>query len=185
MRRDELEHIIRAAGAIINDKHLIIVGSQSILGQYPLNLPSLVTHSAEVDILPMGDSIERKGDVIEGALGDGSPFWEVFGIWAHGVEESTLTLPQGWRERLIPVCNENTLGITGYCLEVHDLLISKYVAGREKDLKYCSAVAGAGLVGKETLLQRLSETDCDLEIRKIVEANIERDFSIAKDSREK
>jgi hypothetical protein len=180
MRRDELEHIIRAAGAIINDKHLIIVGSQSILGQFPANLPSLVTHSIEADILPIGDSIERKGDVIEGALGEGSPFWETFGIWAHGVEESALTFPQGWRERLIPICNENTLGITGYCLEVHDLLISKYAAGREKDLKYCSAVAGAGLVNKDILLQRLRETDCDLDIRKRVEANVERDFLIAK-----
>jgi hypothetical protein len=177
MRRDELEHIIRAAGAIINDKHLIIVGSQSILGQYPVGLPSVVTHSIEADILPMGGSIERKGDVIEGALGDGSPFWETFGIWAHGVEEDTLTLPQGWRDRLIPICNDNTLGITGYCLEVHDLLVSKYVAGREKDLRYCFAVAKAGLVNKESLLQRLHETDCGLEIHKRVEANVERDFS--------
>jgi hypothetical protein len=181
MRRDELEHIIRAAGAIINDKHLIIVGSQSILGQYPSSLPSLVTRSVEVDILPMGDSIERKGDVIEGALGEGSPFWEVFGIWAHGVDENTLTLPQGWQGRLISICNGNTLGITGYCLEVHDLLISKYVAGREKDLKYCSAVVGAGLVDREALIQRLRKTDCDLETRKRVEADVERDFSIAKD----
>ena len=176
MRRDELEHLIRAAGAIINDKHLIIVGSQSILGQYPSGLPALVTYSIEADILPMGDSIGRKGDVIEGALGEGSPFWETFGIWAHGVEESTMTLPQGWRERLIPICNENTLGITGYCLEVHDMLISKYVAGREKDLRYCSAVAEAGLADQDILLQRLLDTDCDLEIRKRVEANVKRDF---------
>ncbi len=178
MRRDELEHIIRAAGAIIGDRHLIIVGSQSILGQYPANLPSSVTYSVEAAILPIGDSVERKGDVIEGALGEGSPFWETFGIWAHGVEEDTLTLPQGWRERLIAICNENTLGITGYCLEVHDLLISKYVAGREKDLKYCSAVVRAGLVEKEVLQERLHNTDCGLKTRKRVEAMIKKDFSI-------
>jgi len=35
MRRSELEHIIRAAGAIAGVKEIIILGSQSILGQFP------------------------------------------------------------------------------------------------------------------------------------------------------
>ena len=35
MRRSELEHLIRAAGAIAGDGELIIIGSQSILGQFP------------------------------------------------------------------------------------------------------------------------------------------------------
>lgn len=32
MTRDEIEHIIRAAGAILNDAAVIVVGSQAILG---------------------------------------------------------------------------------------------------------------------------------------------------------
>ena len=35
MTRQELEHIIRAAADVTNEKELIIIGSQTILGQYP------------------------------------------------------------------------------------------------------------------------------------------------------
>ena len=35
MTRQELEHIIRAAADVTNEKELIIIGSQAILGQYP------------------------------------------------------------------------------------------------------------------------------------------------------
>jgi hypothetical protein len=178
MQRDELEHIIRAAGAIISDKDLIIVGSQSILGQFPGNLPVDVTESMEADILPLDDPTGRKGDMIEGAIGFESPFWDSFKIWAHGVEESTVTLPKGWRERLIPVSNANTWGVTGHCLEVHDLIISKYVAGREKDMRFCSAVIAAGLVNKDTLRERLRDTDCTPQVRQRVESQIESHFSV-------
>ena len=59
---------------------------------------------------------------------------------AHGVDETTAPLPEGWRARLVPVCNENTRGATGWCLEVHDLAVSKLAAGREKDVEYLAAL---------------------------------------------
>jgi hypothetical protein len=59
------------------------------------------------------------------------------------------------------------------------LLISKYAAGREKDLRYCSAVVDAGLVQKDVLLQQLRATACDPDDRKRVETRIEKDFSTA------
>ena len=33
--RADLEHIIRAAGMIVNDDDLIVIGSQSVLGEFP------------------------------------------------------------------------------------------------------------------------------------------------------
>ena len=39
MRRDELEHLVRAAGMILNGDEIIIVGSQAILGLYAIGLP--------------------------------------------------------------------------------------------------------------------------------------------------
>ena len=63
----------------------------------------------------------------------------------EGVDETTAVLPHGWRDRLILVSNENTHFIKGWCLEVHDLAISKYVAGREKDIDFCRALARHGL----------------------------------------
>lgn len=42
MTRSELEHLIRAAGTIVDDIEIIIIGSQSILGQFP-DAPELNT----------------------------------------------------------------------------------------------------------------------------------------------
>ena len=35
MQRSELEHIIRASGDVAQDDEIVIIGSQSILGQFP------------------------------------------------------------------------------------------------------------------------------------------------------
>ena len=57
MRRDELEHAIRAATQIIKDDQVIIIGSQSILGSYTEDqLPPEATMSPEIDIAPMRDA---------------------------------------------------------------------------------------------------------------------------------
>ena len=49
MTRQELEHIIRAAADVTNQKELIIIGSQAILGQYP-NAPEELLISMEADV---------------------------------------------------------------------------------------------------------------------------------------
>jgi hypothetical protein len=51
-----------------------------------------------------------------------------------------------WRERLVPVHNENTGGGTGLCLEIHDLAVSKLVAGREKDIDFLNGLLRHRLV---------------------------------------
>ena len=49
----------------------------------------------------------------------------------------------------------------GLCLEIHDLVISKYVAGREKDMEFARAVISHGLVAQDTLQSRLEATPID------------------------
>jgi hypothetical protein len=50
MKRSELEHVIRAAGAIADDTEIVVVGSQSVLGQFP-NAPEALLASAEADLV--------------------------------------------------------------------------------------------------------------------------------------
>ena len=138
MNRTELEHIIRAAGAIADVDELIVVGSQAVLGQFP-NAPPDLLSSREADVYPRYHP--ERSDLIESAIGYESQFERTFGYYADGVDETTAVLPHGWRDRLILVSNENTRFIKGWCLEVHDLAISKYVAGREKDIDFCRALA--------------------------------------------
>lgn len=133
MKRHELEHILRAASGITSQSDIVVIGSQAILGQFP-QAPDELLVSMEADIFPRDRpdlSIQ-----IDGAIGERSLFHETFGYYAHGVDEMTATLTTDWQERLVPICNENTGGATGWCLEVHDLAVSKLVAGREKDLDF-------------------------------------------------
>ena len=131
MHRLQLEHIIRAAAGITGAAEFVIVGSQSVLGQFP-QAPDELLVSIEADIFSLRDPADS--DLIDGSIGEGSPFHQTFGYYAHGISEETAVLPVGWRERLIPVHNQNTGGGTGLCLEIHDLAVSKLVAGRERIL---------------------------------------------------
>lgn len=174
MTRSELEHVIRAAGAIAKDREIVVIGSQAVLGEFP-GAPAALLASMEADVFPLNHP--ERADRIEGAIGEGSRFHEEFGYYAQAVSESTATLPKGWRRRLVRVENENTGGIVGLCLDVHDLALSKYVAGREKDLAFTAQLSRHGLVGKKTLLERLRSTDLAPAPRKLVRGRIERDFS--------
>ena len=173
MKRSELEHVIRAAGSIADDSEIVVIGSQSVLGQFP-DAPATLLVSAEADVYPRNHP--ELAELIDGSIGEGSAFHELYGYYAQGVGEDTATLPSGWRNRLVRVSNPNTVGITGLCLEVHDLAISKYVAGREKDLDFTGELARHGMTGKDTLLARLNETKVAESLRALVVGRIERDF---------
>ncbi|HWB72668.1 MAG TPA: DUF6036 family nucleotidyltransferase [Egibacteraceae bacterium] len=159
MRRDQLEHIVRAATALIGEDEIVVIGSQAILGSHPEWLPHVVLRSVEADVFPPDDPEGAKSDVIDGAIGEGSMFHHTFGVYAHGVSERTARLPAGWRDRLVPVSNENTRGAVGWCLEPHDLWVSKALAGRPNDLEFCRALLRSGFVDASTLQERLAAVD--------------------------
>jgi hypothetical protein len=173
MKRSELEHVIRAAGTIAGDTEIVVIGSQAILGQFP-EASGVLAISAEADIFPLNHP--EQADRIDGAIGEGSRFHEEYGYYAQGVDEHTAVLPRGWRDRLIRVEGEGTDGKVGLCLEVHDLAISKYVAGRDKDFEFTAELAKHSMTNRATLIRRLAETDLPTELRTIVKARIRRDL---------
>lgn len=173
MRREQLEHLVRAAAHIVDDEEIVIVGSQAVLGQFPDAPPSLLI-SAEADLYPKNKP--ELADLIDGTIGELSPFHETFGYYAHGVGENTAILPGGWRERLVPIRNDNTRGATGWCLEIHDLVVSKLVAGREKDLDFAREAARHGLLQERILEQRLAEVKLEAELRRLIHGRIGRVF---------
>jgi hypothetical protein len=154
MRRAELEHVIRAAADVAGDSDIVVVGSQAILGQFP-DAPASLCVSREADVYPRNHP-ERK-DEIDGSLGDGSYFDSTYGYFAHAVGPETATLPAGWEERLAAVQNENTGGATGWCLEVHDLILSKCAAGRDRDWEFAEEAIRHGLVDPDELRRRLDD----------------------------
>lgn len=174
MNRQQLEHLIRAAAEIANDDELIIIGSQAILGQYP-DAPEPLRISMEADIIPKNDP--SKWNVIDGCIGEFSPFHELYGYYAQGVGLETAILPADWQARLIPVRNPNTREHTGYCLEAHDLAISKLVAGRDKDLVFIDHLAQYAMIDQVTMLERLQRTELDEALRQIAEARLSSIFA--------
>lgn len=171
MNRQQLEHILRASGAITGADEFVVIGSQSILASYPDAPPELL-HSTEADIFSL-HAPEAAG-LIDGTIGEMSPFHQTFGYYAHGVGEDTATLPDGWRDRLIPVSGPGTGGATGLCLEPHDLAVSKLVAGRDKDTAYVGAMLRHGLVGVELLRERLRDTAITDDLRAQCQARLDR-----------
>jgi hypothetical protein len=173
MRRSDLEHLIRAAGKIAGTGELVIIGSQAILGQFP-EAPAVLLRSMEADLYPL--SRPELADKVDGAIGEGSQFHQTHGYYVQGVGPDTATLPRGWQRRLVRIENPNTGGIAGLCLEAHDLAISKYVAGREKDLEFTRELARHKMTDKETLLARAAVTRLDSAVSRLVKGRIERDF---------
>jgi len=172
MKRSELEHVIRAAGRIAGERELVVIGSQAILGQFP-DAPLALLASMECDLYPR--QRPERADKVDGAIGEASKFHERFGYYAQGVAPDTATLPRGWQRRLVRVENTNTGGYAGLCLEVHDLAISKYVAGREKDLQFTRELARYGMAERKTLIARLAATKLDAAVARAVRGRIKRD----------
>jgi len=169
MNRAELEHVIRAASGITGQKDLVVVGSQAILAQFP-EAPEVLLGSMEVDIYP-----RHRPDLsiqIDGAIGERSLFHETFGYYAHGVDETTATLPPDWEQRLVPLHNENTGGATGWCIEVHDLAASKLVAGRQKDLDYVRQLLRENMAVPQILAKRVETLPLPPERRDLVRTRL-------------
>jgi len=98
--RAQLEHVIRAAATIAADPDIVVIGSQAILGQFP-DAPSELLVSNEADVYPRGHP--ERSDLIDGSIGELSPFHETYGYYAQGIGRDTAVVPEGWEDRLIPV----------------------------------------------------------------------------------
>lgn len=160
MRREQLEHLIRAAAGVLGENEVIVVGSQAVLASIgEEDLPQAATLSIEADIVPLDDPDGWKATLVDGSIGEDSLFHESFGVYAHGVGAATAVLPAGWRDRLVRYQNANTNGVVGWCLEPHDLVVAKLVAGRPHDLVFVRELVHAGLVDPDVVAGRLDLVD--------------------------
>ena len=156
MRREQLEHVLRAASTIVGERDVLVIGSQAVLASIPdERLPLEATTSIEADLAFLDDPDDEKADRVDGAIGELSPFHETFGYYAQGVSVSTAILPTGWRERLIALDTPSTDPARGLCLEPHDCVVSKLVAGRWKDRDFADALLRENLVDPDILIERI------------------------------
>ncbi len=171
MTREQLEHVLRASAAITGSDHIVVIGSQAILGTFPNASPEFLK-SFEVDVFTFRSP--EDANLIEGSIGEASLFQTTFGYYAHGVAVETATLPDGWRERLVPVRTPATGGATGLCLEIHDLAVSKLAAGREKDIEYVTGLLRHRLAKPDVIESRLGATPLSPAQRELCVARLKR-----------
>jgi len=174
MKRDELEHVIRAAAAIADESDIVVIGSQAILGQFP-NAPEVLLFSQEADVYPREQP--EKAVAIDGAMGDGSQFHDTFGYYAHGVGPETPRAPAGWQQRLVavhvPLISGQDSQATGWCMEAHDLVLAKLAASRERDIEFAEQAIRHGLVEPDELLHRVPDLSVDEDHRALVRSLIQ------------
>ena len=153
MTHDELAHVLRASAAISNETSFVLVGSQAVLlllDQPPADL--LV--SAEIDLYPT--SHPEKADLIDGAIGANSTFHDTFGYHVDGISPETASLPGDWMNRAVLTYFGE---VTAICPDLHDLVVSKCAAGRDKDANFVRILLANGSVALTTLLERIAMLD--------------------------
>jgi hypothetical protein len=155
VNREQLAHVLRAAATIAEDGNIVVIGSQAILGSYSENeLPREALLSMEADIAFADDPYELKADRVDGAIGEYSDFHEMNAYYAQGVSVTTAVLPDGWETRLVAYNRPDAEPGRAHCLEAHDLVVSKLVVGREKDIDFTETLIGANLINVEMLRER-------------------------------
>ena len=172
MKKKQVDHVLRAAGRIVNDDQFIIIGSQSLHGKYP-DLPDELVASMEVDLYAKNRKLETE---LLNSIGQDSDFHRSFGYYADPVDDRTAVLPKGWMGRLVNLPIGETDGVRGLCLDPHDLAISKYVARREKDIIFTREMARRGFVTQATLLDLLANTPMDVDSMARIRDYITDDF---------
>ncbi len=155
MKREQLAYLLALSSLLGEKADVLVVGSQAILGVVPENkLPSEAVLSVEADITFL-DADEEKADRVDVMLGEDSKFHHDFGFYAQGVDVTTASLPEGWRERLVRFPVNLPGDAAAYCPDLHDLLAAKLAALREKDIIYATALVNAGLVDLDVLDERV------------------------------
>ncbi len=121
MTREQFEHAIRAAGAVLGISELLVIGSQAVHGSMTGPLPIEATRSVEVDVAIRGNADGRLADLIDGSIGEAS------------MREVLFTDPRfvdtpGWSHSVMPVGDAVYLQATAENLWYYVRVIPNWVS---------------------------------------------------------
>lgn len=171
MKKSQLELALRAAGVLARDSDFIVFGSQSILGTVA-KPPKRCLASLELDMYPRSNP-QAMGLIIA-RLGARSAFARKQGFFVDCVSPELAAFPDGWTERLIPFRTRHTEGVTGWCVELHDVAASKIAAGREKDREYVRVLLAEKLIKPFILKDRVATLPVSSSRHEAIEESIQQ-----------
>ena len=156
MNRASLEELLRAAAEMVEFERICIIGSASLLVDYPSlgeqGQPLAASLDADFVLLPED---AEKARILLARLGRGRTFASEKGFHADILRpDITELFPPGWEERLEPMP-----GFDGvFFLEAADLAVAKLHAGRPKDVEVLVHLLKEGLLDADVVRARLDAT---------------------------
>lgn len=145
MRRQNIDHILRAAAEATGQKKFVLVGSAAAivrLKHVPLNM----TYTPEIDIYaPDAEDVELVSEIIDGSIGQLSHFHNAFGYYGDGVSPSTAKMPTDWLARATEYRPVDRPDIVAIVPDQEDVGLAKLVAWREKDRDWLSEAVSSGV----------------------------------------
>ena len=78
MNREQFEHTVRAAGALLGISEVLVIESQALHANMSGALPDEASRSVELDVEVFEDAEGRGADVIDGSIGEASMFHATF-----------------------------------------------------------------------------------------------------------
>ncbi len=151
----QLDLLLREVSRRHSVNVFVVIGSLSILALgRGLSIPEAMLVSMEVDAWPESDP--ARAFEIAKNFGLGSAFEQEHGYYFDAVSPSLPTLPDGWRDRLIPLKLQGGV-LVKFC-DPNDAAIAKLARGDTKDLNWVRAGIDARLLSIATLVYRFRET---------------------------
>ncbi len=84
-------------------------------------VPQELALSIEADLVSPEDPEGKKATVLDGVIGELSPFHDLHGFHVDGVTTATARLARGWQTRVVPFAPVDANGVLGLCLHPNDL----------------------------------------------------------------
>ena len=160
MTREQLDHVLRAAGDLTGHKMFVLVGSTAIFAWYEdERVPTNMARSREADLFASGvsdEEAERISDLLEN-IGQLSEFDDLHGYYIDGVGPRTAVLPVDWKVRSKLYESRGANGVVALVPHPEDIALSKLCAGREKDVDWVGAAHSSDLIDLDSLARRVDK----------------------------
>ena len=180
MTKSEFETLLRKAGELARDRDFFLIGSQSLRGVCPA-IPRGFPKTIEADLYPRHNP--QAWGILREELGRASKFFDRHGYYLDCADPSLATIPDGWLARLISFSTPRTGGVTAWCLEPHDLFVSKLVAWREKDQQFLRAMLKHKLARPSVVLNRIEHLPVSADRREALKQLVEELVAESRSSR--
>jgi hypothetical protein len=155
MRRENIDHILRAAAGVTGQNKFVLVGSAAVILRLK-HVPLEMMYTPEIDIYaPDAEDVEVVSELIDGSIGQGSRFHSNFGYYGDGVSPATAKMPADWMSRAIGYRPPGETALVAIVPDIDDIGLAKLVAWREKDQTWLRTAANANVISLQRMVERL------------------------------